>query len=246
MLERSMILFTALALAGRSLSSHIVAWCLCRNIWVRPGVVFMTIMMFIALAAGSTGHIVNLASGETGELISSLLLGLGMGLFLILAELITPSFRIIRGADAETILDRQLRSDSLVAHAAGIAHIYVNWSVAQRTALIRPWGLMELSVVAIAEEVLYRGVVCSTYFSIVDVSFSAFVLLIVSCFIFGISHDAFGLRQVLLKTAYGGFLCLSVIVSHVLLSAIIAHLLLNLFSWNVTQRSTRTFNTRIK
>lgn len=232
-----MIALTALALAGRPVSAHILAWCISRDLHVRPGVIFIITMTPIAIGAIVAGATISPVPEETTQAGIHVLIGLGIGTLFILAE--WSLARYIRPktplAPEMTDIDTRLHTDPVVTDAGGIAGIYRHWSTPQKMAIARPWALPELCLVAIVEEVLYRGVVGFVALS-VGTPAASLGLLAVSAVLFGLSHDAFGAHQIVLKTAYAAVLTGATLLAGSLLPAVVGHLVLNAFSWVQTRR----------
>lgn len=232
-----MIALTALALAGRPLSAHILAWCVSRGLRVRPGVIFIVTMTPIAVGAIVVGATISPAPDKITQAGIHVLIGLSLGTLLVLAEwslarYIRPK---TRRAPEATDIDARLHTDPVVANADGIARIYRHWSTPQKIAIARPWALPELCLVAIVEEVLYRGVVGFVALS-VETPAASIGLLVVSAVLFGLSHDAYGTHQIVLKTAYAAVLAGTTLLTGSLLPAVVAHLVLNAFSWAQTRQ----------
>lgn len=232
-----MIALAVLALAGRPLSAHVLAWCVSRGLQVRPGVIFIVTMTPIAIGAIVVGATISPVPEEITRAATHMFIGLGLGALLVLTEW---SFaRYVRPKNQRvsetTGIDARLCTDPAVADADGIARIYRRWSTPQKIAVARPWALPELCLVAILEEVLYRGVVGFVALSIETLVVSI-GLLAVSAGLFGLSHDTFGTHQVVLKTAYALVLAGTTLFAGSLLPAVVSHLVLNAFSWMQTRR----------
>lgn len=240
-----MIALTALALAGRPLSAHVLAWCVSRGRLVRPGVVFIVTMTPIALGGIVAGATIRLVPDEFISVAVHALIGLGLGGLFVLAECsltryVHPMTRPARKANS---VDERLHTDPPVARAGGIAQIYCQWSSPQKLAIARPWALPELCLVAILEEILYRGIVSFAALRI-GVPATSISLLVVSAVLFGLSHDAFGTHQIILKTTYAIVLTGATLLTGSLLPAIVGHLVINVFSWAQNQRWMRAVETQ--
>lgn len=231
-----MIALTALALAGRPLSAHVLAWCVSRGLQVHPGGVFIVTMTPIALGATVAGATIRLVP-EITQAGTHVLIGLSLGGLLILiewslAQCVRPKSQPTQEA---TDIDTQLHTDPTIVEAGGIARIYRNWSIPHKMMVARPWGLPELCLVAILEEILYRGIIGFTALSS-EISAASIGLLVISAVLFGLSHDTFGAYQILLKTAYAAILTEATLLAGSLLPAFIGHLVLNVFSWAQSKR----------
>ncbi|MBM7480926.1 CPBP family intramembrane glutamic endopeptidase [Oerskovia jenensis] len=142
------------------------------------------------------------------------------------------------GAQSPTSVDEQLLTDPCTRSAPGIARTYGRWAAPHRAAVLRPWSLPELAGVAVLEEVLYRGVVVFAALALDDPA-SSIGLVLTSAVLFGLSHDTFGTRHVVLKCVHAGALSISVLAAGTLLPAVVAHLTLNACSWVEARRWTR-------
>jgi len=230
------IALTALALAGRPLSAHILAWCVSRGLRVRPGVIFIVTMTPIAVGAIVTGATISPTPDKITQVGIHVLIGLGLGALFVLTEWSLARYvrpKTQRATEA-TDIDARLHTDPSVADADGIARIYRHWATPQKIAIARPWALPELCLVAIVEEILYRGIVGFVALS-VETPAASIGLLAVSAMLFGLSHDAYGAHQIVLKTAYASVLAGTTLLAGSLLSAVVGHLALNAFSWAQTR-----------
>lgn len=235
-----MIALTALALASRPLSAYVLAWSVSRGLNVRPGTVFVATMAPLGVGALLTHATVAVFPETLSLALVQALAGLFLGGVMIFAEQMTAR-RPVMSRDrpqSPTAVDERLLTDPCTRDAPGIARTYGRWAAPQRAAVLRPWSLPELVGVAVLEEVLYRGVVVSAALALDDLA-SSIGLVLTSAVLFGLSHDAFGTRHVVLKSVHAGALSISVLAAGTLLPAVVAHLTLNACSWAEARRWTR-------
>lgn len=95
---------------------------------------------------------------------------------------------------------------------------------------LNSYGLISVILVALFEEVIFRGFLAQL--ALANKSFSIFMfLLIFSVLVFGFSHITLGWIQVLKKMFMGLILLLTTLIFGSITSAIIAHAILNGYAW---------------
>ncbi|WP_180342422.1 CPBP family intramembrane glutamic endopeptidase [Actinomyces wuliandei] len=173
---------------------------------------------------------------EANEIYFHVLVGSLLGCFMVLSEYVLQENHNDKLRPPETPIDRYLHSDPLLRGARGVGFIYKNWSIQTARIVLRPWSLAELSLVALLEEVLYRGVLLNLFLSVASLPIR--LLAVVSfATLFGLSHYTYGVRQVFLKFTYATLLSVVTIATGAVIAAVVAHLAVNVVSWGESKVS---------
>lgn len=92
------------------------------------------------------------------------------------------------------------------------------------------YGLVSVSLVAVLEELLFRGILVNAIFLVPGPSLKA-ALLLVNVFLFGLVHLSLGWDQVMAKTVLGALTTFALLVFGSLVFPILIHLFINIYAY---------------